>query len=194
MYPFFESIRCQEGQVQHLEYHQRRVALHSHVILTERVEQLDTPSEGVHKLRISYNQHCFGDIRITPYTPTEIKTLKLIECNEIEYSTKYNDRTAINLLYDLREEADDILIVKNGWITDSSFCNILLFNGSQWITPKSCLLRGSCRERLLEEGIIEQRDVSIDNLKNYISFMLVNAMMDFDPRRAISTENIIHSF
>ncbi len=194
MYPYFESIRCEGGQLQNLEYHQKRVAIHSQVILAECVEQLDTPSEGVHKLRISYNQSSFGDVQICAYKPKEINTLRLIECNEIEYSTKNNDRATINQLYDLKGQADDILIVKNGLITDSSFSNILLFDGSGWITPKSYLLRGTCRERLLEQGIIREQTVRTDDLKSYASFMLVNAMLDFDLHRALSTENIIHTF
>lgn len=72
-------------------------------------------------------------------------------------------------------------------VTDSSFCNILLLDGSSgdgWVTPSTTLLEGTCRERLLDQGIITATDISVEDLKNYTKFMLINAFMDFDETRA----------
>ncbi len=190
MYPFFETIRVECGEVKNIFYHQKRVALSSTIELERVVAKLDIPSYGLHKLRISYNNNSVGEITISEYTPKAIKSLKIVECNSIDYTLKRSDRGEIDVLHSKRENADDVLIVKNGNITDTSFCNIIFYDGHSWFTSNTPLLRGTCRERLLASNIITEREISINNIKSYKSFMLINAMLDFNPIRAISVENI----
>ena len=71
----------------------------------------------------------------------------------MNYDLKYFDRKIFD---DLKKniKADDILIIKNGFITDTSIANILFFDGKKWITPKKPLLKGTVRERLLRMKLI----------------------------------------
>ncbi|MFR9542955.1 MAG: aminotransferase class IV [Rikenellaceae bacterium] len=190
MFPFFETIRIKNGEVINLFYHHSRVALTSQIDLNSIVSKLEVPLSGIYKLRISYNDHSVGEIAISEYTPKAIKSLKIVECNSIDYSLKRNDRSEIDLLQSKRGNADDVLIVKNGMITDTSFCNIIFYDGHNWFTPNTPLLRGTCRERLLALNIIAEQEISINDIKSYKSFMLINAMLDFNPIRAISVESI----
>ena len=67
----------------------------------------------------------------------------------------------------------------NGFLTDTSYCNILLFDGTDWITPENPLYKGVQRECLLDEKIIKVGEIHERDLNNYEFFMLVNAMFVF---------------
>ena len=96
----------------------------------------------------------------------------------------------INALFLKREEADDVLIIKNGLVTDASYSNILFFDGKQIVTPSTPLLEGTCRARLLATNRIVEKSISVDELQNFESFQLVNALNDFDESRWIPIQNI----
>lgn len=186
MYPLFESIKVENGVILNLDYHQQRVARSSTVQLKLYLNQIALPSSGVHKLRITYAKDRLLGFSITPYIYRKISTLALIIDNHIDYSAKSEDRSAIERLWAQRGQCDDILIVKNDMVTDTSFCNILLLDGDNgnWHTPSTPLLDGTCRARLLNQGIITATEIYSTDLKNYTKFMLINAFMDFDENRA----------
>ncbi len=76
----------------------------------------------------------------------------------MNYEFKYQDRTIINSFLTGINDVSDILIIKNGLLTDTSFSNIILFDGEKWITPDTYLLNGVKRRRLLENNeIIEKK-------------------------------------
>jgi 4-amino-4-deoxychorismate lyase len=142
-----------------------------------------------YKCRVVYGKE-IESIEFAVYQPKLISTLKLIEDNEIDYSYKFADRENINRLYGQRGSCDDILIVKNNLITDTSYCNILFFDGTNWITPESPLLKGTKRQQLLDEGKIRAARITVDSLRNYQKFMLINALLDFDEKRSQSINGI----
>jgi 4-amino-4-deoxychorismate lyase len=106
--------------------------------------------------------------------------LKLIEHNSLEYSKKYVNREPLERLYAQREECDDILIVQNGYIKDTTIANVAFFDGRDWLTPSEPLLNGTTRERLLQEGFLKTEDIRVDALKRFQKMALMNAMIDFD--------------
>lgn len=187
---YFESIRVIDGQVYHLEYHQRRVNQSSAVQLQDVLRTISLPQEGIYKLRISYTPTTILHTDISRYIPKRIETLKIVEDNRIDYSLKREDRSVLNQLHDMRQECDDVLIVKNGMITDTSFCNILLNNGVNWVTPSTPLLEGTCRARLIQEKKICVEDISLTDLSKFKHFMLINALLDFDLQRQQFISNI----
>ena len=52
----------------------------------------------------------------------------------MEYNYKWEDRSQLDALYAKRENVDDILIVKNGLITDTLYANIAFEKSGQWFT------------------------------------------------------------
>lgn len=184
MYQLFESIKVENGKALHLKFHQERVARSSGLQLYPYVKELILPSSGIYKLRISYTKEHFEGYSVTRYHPKKIKTLKLVTDNTICYNIKSENRQAIDHLFNLRDTCDDIIIVKNGRITDSSYCNILLFDGKKWYTPSRPLLNGTCRARLIKNNLIIPCDITIGDLKKYKKILLVNALLDFDQSRA----------
>lgn len=199
MYPLFESICIKDGQLLNAEWHRRRYRnsykeLYGYEAKSDILDNVQIPAEfreGLVKLRIRYNDASFKR-EFEKYQIKKITTLKLVEDNAIEYNLKYSDRTNLNLLFDKREECDDILIIKNKSVTDTLYCNIVFFDGEKWITPSHPLLKGTAREKLLAQKTIFQEPVTIERLQNFTHFKLINAMRDFDVLETVETANIIH--
>jgi len=180
-----ESIQVNNGALMNVPFHQERIA-RSSLFLWNSVKEIDFLSlqelanncdEGIYKCRIIYDLDS-TQISFIKYNRKPIRTLKIIHADHIDYSCKYEDRSAINDLFSLKGEADDILIVKNGMIMDTSYCNVALYNGKDWITPKTPLLKGTKRAELLIKNQIIAEDISIDNLMNYHKITLFNAMIN----------------
>lgn len=76
-----------------------------------------------------------------------------------------------------RGEADEVVIVKNGLLTDTSYSNIALFNGSHWVTPRQPLLRGTMRQSLLDDGVLAEQDIKAEDWNSFRQVSLINAMM-----------------
>ena len=177
-----ETIQAIDGEIQYLSYHQARYE-NSLRTLNKKIkydlkEFITPPSEGVYRCRVIYNEN---DINVTyhPYTFNEINSLKLLTDDTIDYPLKYENRTELDRLFDLRKECDDILIVKNSLLTDTSKANIALFDGSKWYTPKNPLLQGTSRARYLDEGRIFERTLHVKDLSGFSKVAVLNAMVDF---------------
>jgi 4-amino-4-deoxychorismate lyase len=192
MYLFFETIKIVDGVIQNLEYHQKRVdetlynkfSCYNTYILKNIISVPYKNKTGVVKCKFEYNLEDHN-INFFNYNLIEINSLKLVKSDSIDYNFKYSDRSAIERLFEQREDCDDIIIVKNDKITDSSFSNLILFDGYKWITPDSPLLNGTCRRRLIEHGRIEARPIYTDDIYNYKSLVLINAMRGDDFKNLI---------
>ena len=79
-----------------------------------------------------------------------------------------------------RGEADEIIIIKNGLVTDTSIANIAILHDERWLTPKLPLLEGTTRKRLLNEGKVFESNITPTMLRNADKIALMNAMVDFD--------------
>jgi 4-amino-4-deoxychorismate lyase len=150
------------------------------------IENFD--SEGILKCRILYSD-IIHSIEFQPYTPRVIRALTLIEDNTIDYTYKYADRSMFDRLPPHAPDTD-LLIVKNGFITDTTFSNIVFYDGTQWVTPSTYLLNGTQRQRLLREGRIVSREIRVGDLSRFISAKPINAMLDFDATPEIEIASI----
>lgn len=175
----FETIKVMNGKVYHLSYHQHRVNKYSNVNLLFYIRScVDIPiAEGVFKLRITYSKSSIYTHTIEPYTPKRVESLKIVIDDNIDYHLKFNDRTCLNTLLEQKGECDDILIIKHGMVTDISFANIIFFNGKQWVTSDTPLLEGCCRARLIKHNIITSQRITIDDLKLFSKFKIINSLL-----------------
>ena len=89
---------------------------------------------------------------------------------------KYSDRSLINKLFDQRGSCDEIIIIKNGKVTDCSIGNLIFRQGKKWYTPDSPLLLGTQREKLLQEGKIQERTIFQEDIVNFDEIKIINAM------------------
>lgn len=187
MYQLFETIRIENGVVQHLDYHQQRVNQLASHSMTDYIVRLELPHVGTYRLRIDYTPMHIIQHTITPYISKRITSLRLVTVDDhFQYAHKWADRSALEMSLTQKNDADDILIVRHGLITDTSFSNILLLDGMQWVTPAEPLLAGTCRARLLQQQRIIAKTIHLEDLSKYSHFMLINAMRDFDLTRVVS--------
>jgi 4-amino-4-deoxychorismate lyase len=158
-------------------------------------ELIEIPSDitkDVYKCKVFYSD-TIKDVEFRMYAPRRIEKLRLAYRDEIDYSYKYLERTIFKKL--LKEnnckENEDILIIKNGSVTDTSYSNIALFDGKEWYTPKFPLLKGTKRARLILDKRIIEKDIMAEDLQNYEKLILINAMLEFDMDKAYPRELLI---
>lgn len=195
MFHLFETIKVTDDVIHQLPWHQQRVdksfmALYGTSNSFKLRSTIIIPPEykkGTIKCRFEYNETSF-QVECSPYIPRAINTVKIVHALPLEYPYKYTDRTGINSLFEQRGECDEILIVKNGLITDTSIANIMFTDGISWFTPSLPLLPGTCRARLLDSGYLKIANITIDNYARFTHFKLINAM-HISP--AIEVDNII---
>ena len=96
----------------------------------------------------------------------------------------------LNELLSEKEDCDEIIIVKDGLITETSISNLVFFDGNQWYTPDNPLLKGTCRQRLLEEKKIRETEIRVEALYKFKGFELINTMRDPEEEEMIPIENI----
>ena len=180
---FLETIRCENGAAQYLTYHQLRVERSLKTLGSSRLYDLTPlitpPDNRLYRCRIIYDESALN-IEYILYQKRAIQTLQAIQADHLNYRLKYADRTDLDQLFIQRDDADDILIVQNGLVTDTSIANIAFFDGERWLTPKKPLLKGTTRARLLDEKKIFEHNIKVADLDNYTAFALMNAMIGFD--------------
>lgn len=183
MYPLVETIKVLDGDACNLPYHQQRLEFafanffnsSPSFKLREVISVPKKFSTGLVKLRFLYSKDDFR-LAFSDYEYRIVSTLRIIENNDINYEFKFTNRHEIELLLKQKGDFDDILIVKNNLITDTSIANIVFHNTDGWLTPASPLLKGTCRQRLLFEGKIQEAVIRLSDLKIFDSFCLINAM------------------
>jgi len=160
-----------------------RVALISHdvtpISLRSHIEIPSDLRQGLVKCRIVYNEDVL-EVTYTAYLPKIIESLKLVESNFIDYQYKYLNRNHIKELYAQRGDCDDIIIVKDGMLTDSSYYNIALLKDDLWYTPSTFLLKGTRRQQLIDQGKILEADIPVKDIDQYEKLCLFNAMIDLN--------------
>ncbi len=187
LFPFFESIRLYNGQFALTGLHEKRMkaTLEQHygkaadTSLHDYLNQFEFPRKGLFKCRLEYGM-TLSKPEFIPYTQTVIKTLRLVEGDSLAYSYKYTNRNPITNLLHQRQQCDDILIVQNGMITDTSYCNIIFELEGEWFTPHKPLFKGVQRQFLLDEGMIKSFPIKISDLHKFSYFRLLNAMIPWE--------------
>lgn len=132
-----------------------------------------------YKCRVTYGP-TIQKIEFEVYHVRPVQSLILLDYGDLDYRFKYANRQPINDLFAQRGNADDVLMVRNGLLTDTSYANIALFDGNRWLTPAQPLLEGTQRTRLLSEGILTPANISPADLATFQSIKLVNAMLDWE--------------
>lgn len=188
---FLETIRIEDGKPMHLPWHQQRVeATLRHFYPKETLASepyplfdillsCQIPRQGTWRCRIRYDDQSL-EVDFSPYTYLDIQTLQLIEApSGYAYPYKYTNRAVLEELYSRRGHADDVLITREDWITDTSMANIAFRKDDRWYTPSFPLLAGTTWKRLIAAGILIPRPIHKDDLHRYEAFRIFNAMRDW---------------
>ena len=193
----FETIRIENGCIMHAGWHEARMAasrlelwnLHDPICLKEILNIPDQWKTGLVRCRITYGPQ-MESITFENYIRRPATSFKLIECNHIDYHLKRSDRSLLDDLFSKRGNCDEIIIVKEGVVTDTSVSNLIFSDGTKWYTPDMPLLKGTCRQRLLEKGIISERHIRPEDLYRFSGLKMINAMRYPDEETIVPVSSI----
>ena len=188
----FETIRIENGQPRYLPRHEERIKRARQELwgIAEGfglVNILKVPAEfttGTVRCNVIYEKELI-DITFRFHHKRPVGSLKLVYSNTLDYPMKYFNRAELEALFAMRGDCDDIIIVKNGLITDTSISNLIFYNGVKWYTPAYPLLKGTCRDRLIFEGKIIPVDIRPEDLQKYQGCKLINAMREMEEEEMI---------
>lgn len=184
MEQYLETIRIEEGRACHLPYHNQRMnETRAHLGLSDGLD-LEAIIGDVSiyqqrtRCRIVYDTE-IRSVEFFPYQIRSVKTLRLVEDNQVDYGCKYADRSALNRCFTQRGACDDVLIVQNGDVTDTTIANVAFWNGETWFTPSTPLLKGTMRASLLDSHQIQEAKIRVEDLSHFSRLRLFNAMILF---------------
>jgi len=169
-----ETIKAFNGELYNLDYHEKRCGI------SNLDNYINPPIDGLYRCRLVYIGDEVLDISYHKYKKREINSLKLVYDDNIVYSKKSTNRENINKLFALRDFSDDIIIVKNNLLTDTSIANIAFFRDGVWYTPKLPLLKGTTRSRYIDNGFLKEINIKPSEIDSFSKIALLNAMINFD--------------
>ena len=193
-----ESIKVKDGRLYNMAYHTGRFDATRRELfdlapgesLEKRIIVPAFAGTGLFKCRIEYDEH-IRKIEFIPYQVKEINSLRMVEAGDLRYDFKFIDRDGIEKLLEQRSGCDDILIVKDGYISDTSYANVILKGeDKKWYTPTTPLLRGTRRQYLLDRGDIFEADITPASIRRYSELRLINAMVGINDSPPIDIEKI----
>ena len=188
-FPLFETLCIENGQVQNLALHQQRyenslrefyAGQPYEIFSLAKILQKNTAlwanlQSPIIRCRIDYNATQYH-LQCFPYQRKTYQRFHPVICDDIDYHLKYSNRAIFNELLKQKGDCDEIIIVKQGKITDCTIGNLILRQGSQWFTPDSPLLIGTQRSKFLQERIIIEREILLSALHLYQEIRLINAL------------------
>lgn len=182
-----ETIKIEDGQIINIEWHNRRFNKSRKALFNEQKEAyleafIDAPKKGLYRCRILYDREVHM-VEYLPYVSKEIKKIKIVP-SQINYDYKYSDRSELQAL--IPNHYDDVLIQKDGLLTDTSIANIAFYDGESWLTPQYPLLEGTMREKLLNENFLKLKNIQSKEIQSFSHFALMNAMIGFKIQKSIT--------
>lgn len=192
---FSEAIKCIDGILHNLPYHQARVDRTRAKFGGGKTDLGDILSEipaharrGTFKCRVVYGM-AVESIEFIPYSFRKIATVGIVENDSIEYGYKYTDRNLLNTLL-AKTGCDDVIIIKRRLVTDAFSSNLVFESGSGLFTPDTCLLPGTKRQFLLDTGRIAEKRIAFDDIWSYDRIRFINAMIDLEDGVCIETGKV----
>jgi len=195
MFPLFETIRFDDGRAGIWSYHASRLyssclKLYGIPPAFDPEKAIEVPEAcrmGVWKCRLLYNASACM-VEWQPYVKRALKRLIVKDSENLDYQLKYTDRSALDGFGPGLGDDEEVLLVRNGLVTDTRYTNVALFDGLSWITPEHPLLPGTRRMELLDFNIIRQGVVKMTDLRAseeskeslYDRIRLFNAMIPWE--------------
>jgi len=195
---FIETICYEQGHFQRIGLHNERFnrtrnrffKLHKPVQLELLLSIPPHLKEETVKCTVTYGAEII-DIVYNLYKIRPVHSLQMIVDDTIDYEFKYADRTKLNSLFNLRNQSDDILIIKNGLITDTSYANIVFKKEGKWYSPQNPLLKGTRIDTYFREGLVTPALLRPPDLFHFSEARIVNAMISIENSPVIPIGSII---
>lgn len=191
-FDLFETIAIVHGKPQNLAYHQHRYACSLakfypntpyHVFDLADVLQnflaKNPPTHDLMRCRVDYHASDMA-MTLAAYQRKRAMTFCPVICDDIDYSLKFTNRHPLNALRQQRGECDEVIIIKQGLVTDCTIGNLVFRKNNHWYTPSTPLLQGTQRAKLLAEQRIQARPIWLSDIERYEEIRLINALNPLD--------------
>ena len=190
---FLETIRIKNGRLKNIESHNLRMNkcrnTHFHEI---RDLDLNTTiaipiefQKGLVKCRVLYDRSIVK-VEFEHYIFKNPRSFRLVNADSVDYSYKYADRNKLDELFRTKGLADDIIMVKDGLLTDSYYANIALYKNGIWYSPKAPLLAGTQRSKLIQDEMLVLIDIAVSELFEFEKIKIFNTMIPFSEHAAVT--------
>lgn len=196
MFRFIESIKYKDGIFYNLPYHQTRMNKtqkqfgYGEINLIKYLEKVTSPGQqGVYKCRVLYAEN-IGSIEFVPYSVRKKQKVGVVTNNDIDYSYKFTNRENLEKLI-AGTGFDDIIIIKNGFVTDALFSNLVFESDEGLFTPTTYLLPGTKRQSLLDIQQIDERHIRLEDISSYPKLRFINVMIDLEDDVFVETGKLI---
>lgn len=194
---FIETICIRNGEPERLSWHNTRLNrtrkevfnLDAEIDLTNNLNIPAEAKNGLFKCRVTYRE-TIDKVECEPYSMRAVHSLRLVNADDVDYRYKYANRENLQDLFSQRGDADGVLLVKNGFITDTSYANIVFRKGDKWFTPDTPLLPGTRRACYLKDSKIEAIPIQPEMLSEFDETRIINAMISLEESPTIPIENI----
>lgn len=193
---FSEAIKLKDGVLYNIDYHQQRIDAtqdafgRKRINLSEIFTGIPTAiCQGLFKCRLVYGDG-LESIEFLPYSYPQVSRVAIVHDDNISYNFKSTDRSRLS---ELRKNAttDEIIIIKNGFVTDGFATNLVFESEKGLFTPSSYLLRGTKRQFLIEANKIKEREIREEDITSYQRIYFINAMIDLADNISIETNDLI---
>lgn len=183
---FIETIQFSNGELQNLKYHNNRFnncrreffGIKKNIDLGEIIKAESFITTKTYRITVLFSEN-IDNISSIEYKRKPINSLKFVESPaDFDYSHKYADRSEIERLLLHKQGCDDIIILKNNLITDISFANIVFYDGSKYLTPALPLLKGTKRQKLIDEKRLSEVEIRKNDIHLFKYCGIINAMLD----------------
>jgi 4-amino-4-deoxychorismate lyase len=186
---FIETIKIYNGKIYNIKWHNRRCNRTRQAFFTDTrplqlQKQIEPPPRGLFRCRVIYAKEIIS-IEYIPYQAKKFRSFNIVQSN-IEYNYKYASREALDSLKEGCCPSQEIIIEQDGLLTDTTIANIAFYDGREWITPTTPLLKGTMRMKLLNSGFLKQKDIKSEDIKHFLNFALMNAMIGFQIQKSIT--------
>jgi 4-amino-4-deoxychorismate lyase len=187
-----ETIYLKDGQWQHIDYHNQRFNASRKAIFGKNetldlIDLIGIPSKYKtedYRCRVIYEDE-IESVNFIKCVQKEIKKLRLIDIGNWDYEYKYADRSFLNKLLAENSDVDEVIMTQNGFITDCTIANLAFYDGKNWFTPSTPILKGTKRQYLLDKQMITEREIRVPDISQYEGVCLINCF------RNLELENLV---
>jgi 4-amino-4-deoxychorismate lyase len=178
-----ESIKILNGRCYNLALHESRLnrsrfevfGISDKCHLMQYIQVPEAYSYGLVKCRVIYDSD-IREITYSHYQIRKIQSVKIVETENLNYEYKWIDRSQLDELFNQRCDADEIIIVNNGLVTDGYYYNLVFEKDGRFFTPKTPLLHGIQRASLFNKGKIEILDILGSDIAVFDKVHYINAL------------------
>lgn len=172
----FETLQIKNQQALHVNFHNERFNKTRYELFNAKkdlnlLDFLDVKNDA--RCKIVYDK----DVKSVEYFPIvkrKFEHFLLVEC-DFTYEYKYLNRQ----MFKHFENCDDVIYIKNGILLDTSIANIALLLDNTWYCTNDVLLKGTTRQRLLENNAIKVKTLHVNDLFEAKSMAIMNAIVGF---------------